>query len=37
MIRLAAAALLLAGTAPAAAETIAITNGIVAIGDGLIG
>ena len=34
MIRLAAAALLLAGTAPAAAETIAITNGIVAIGDG---
>ena len=34
MIRLAAAALLLAGTAPAAAETIAITNCIVAIGDG---
>ena len=34
MIRLAAAALLLAGTAPAAAEPIAITNGIVAIGDG---
>ena len=34
MIRLAAAALLLAGTAPAAADTIAITNGIVAIGDG---
>ena len=34
MIRLAAAVLLLAGTAPAAAETIAITNGIVAIGDG---
>ena len=34
MIRLAVAALLLAGTAPAAAETVAIINGIVAIGDG---
>jgi imidazolonepropionase-like amidohydrolase len=34
VIRLAVAALLLAGTAPVAAETIAITNGIVAIGDG---
>jgi imidazolonepropionase-like amidohydrolase len=34
VIRLAVAALLLAGTAPAAAETVAIINGIVAIGDG---
>lgn len=34
MIRAAVAALLLACAAPAAAETIAITNGIVATGDG---